>query len=52
MEGNLLNNKGFFVGPTLFTDVTPKTTIFKHEVFGPVLSMMNPKNLEPSYILD
>ena len=43
---NLLNNKGFFVGPTLFTDVTPKTTIFKHEVFGPVLSMMNPKNLE------
>ena len=43
---DLLNKEGFFVGPTLFADVTPKTTIFKHEVFGPVLSMMNPKNLE------
>lgn len=43
---NLINNKGFFVGPTLFSDVTPKTSIFKHEVFGPVLSMMNPKNLK------
>ena len=43
---DLLNKEGFFVGPTLFADVTPKTTIFKHEVFGPVLSMMNPENLE------
>ncbi|MDG2371627.1 MAG: aldehyde dehydrogenase family protein [Flavobacteriaceae bacterium] len=43
---DLLNMDGFFVGPTLFTDVTPKTTIFKHEVFGPVLSIMNPKNLD------
>ena len=43
---DLLKKEGFFVGPTLFADVTPKTTIFKHEVFGPVLSMMNPENLE------
>ncbi len=43
---DLLNKEGFFVGPTLFADVTPNTTIFKHEVFGPVLSMMNPENLE------
>ena len=43
---DLLNMDGFFVGPTLFTDVTQKTTIFKHEVFGPVLSIMNPKNLD------
>ena len=43
---DLINNNGFFIGPTLFTDVNPKNTIFKQEVFGPVLSMMNPKNLE------
>jgi betaine-aldehyde dehydrogenase len=30
---------GFFVAPTIFTGVTPKNTIFKEEVFGPVLAV-------------
>jgi malonate-semialdehyde dehydrogenase (acetylating)/methylmalonate-semialdehyde dehydrogenase len=42
---DLLKNEGFFVGPTLFSNVLPDTSIFKQEVFGPVLSMMNPKDL-------
>jgi malonate-semialdehyde dehydrogenase (acetylating) / methylmalonate-semialdehyde dehydrogenase len=29
---------GFFVGPTLFDDVTSDMTIYKDEIFGPVLS--------------
>ncbi|AOZ69697.1 methylmalonate-semialdehyde dehydrogenase (acylating) [Rhodobacter xanthinilyticus] len=29
---------GFFVGPTLFDDVTPEMDIYKQEIFGPVLS--------------
>ncbi len=29
---------GFFVGPHLFDNVTPDMDIYKHEIFGPVLS--------------
>jgi malonate-semialdehyde dehydrogenase (acetylating)/methylmalonate-semialdehyde dehydrogenase len=31
---------GFFVGGTLFDHVTPDMTIYKEEIFGPVLCMM------------
>ncbi len=30
---------GYFVRPTVFADVTPEMTIFKEEIFGPVLSI-------------
>jgi aldehyde dehydrogenase (NAD+) len=33
-------NRGYFVRPTVFADVTPEMTIAKEEIFGPVLSMM------------
>lgn len=33
-------NRGFFVRPTVFADVTPDMTIAREEIFGPVLSMM------------
>ena len=32
-------SKGFFVKPTVFADVTPEMTIFREEIFGPVLSI-------------
>ncbi|MCT2139250.1 aldehyde dehydrogenase family protein [Aeromicrobium sp. PE09-221] len=31
---------GNFIGPTIFSDVTPQMTIAKEEIFGPVLSVM------------
>ena len=31
---------GYFVRPTLFTDVTNDTTIAREEIFGPVLSVL------------
>ncbi|MEO1381042.1 MAG: CoA-acylating methylmalonate-semialdehyde dehydrogenase, partial [Pseudomonadota bacterium] len=31
---------GFFVGPTLIDNVTPDMTVWKEEIFGPVLSMV------------
>ena len=34
------NKDGYFVGPTIFTDVTPCRTIAKDEIFGPVVSVM------------
>jgi aldehyde dehydrogenase (NAD+) len=33
-------NRGYFVRPTVFADVTPGMTIEKEEIFGPVLSMI------------
>ena len=33
-------NRGFFVRPTVFADVTPGMTIEREEIFGPVLCMM------------
>ena len=35
---DLVDNDGFFVGQTLFDEVTPKMSIYKDEIFGPVLS--------------
>ena len=34
---------GFFVGPTLIDEVTPDMTIWKDEIFGPVLSVVRRK---------
>lgn len=34
------NKDGYFVGPTVFTDVTPCMQIAREEIFGPVLSVM------------
>jgi len=33
-------NKGYFVKPTIFSDVTNNMTIAREEIFGPVLSMI------------
>lgn len=33
-------NRGYFVRPTIFADVTPGMTIEREEIFGPVLTMM------------
>ena len=33
-------DKGFYVQPTVFTDVTPDMTIAQEEIFGPVLSIL------------
>ena len=30
---------GFYVGPTIFTDVTPEMRLWREEVFGPVLAV-------------
>ena len=37
---------GYFVGPTLFDNVTADMTIYKEEIFGPVLSVVRTKNYE------
>ncbi len=37
---------GYFVGPTLFDNVTKNMTIYKDEIFGPVLSIVRVKSYE------
>ncbi|XAH22065.1 aldehyde dehydrogenase family protein [Xylophilus sp. GW821-FHT01B05] len=33
-------DRGYFVQPTIFSDVTPEMTIARQEIFGPVLSVL------------
>jgi malonate-semialdehyde dehydrogenase (acetylating)/methylmalonate-semialdehyde dehydrogenase len=37
---------GFFLGPTIFDNVTSEMTIAREEIFGPVLSVMRVKTLD------
>jgi len=37
---------GYFIGPTIFEDVTPDMTIAQEEIFGPVASMMHFETLD------
>ena len=39
-------DKGYFVEPTVFADVTPQMTIAREEIFGPVLAVMRAKNFD------
>ncbi len=39
-------NGGFFLGPTIFDNVTPEMTIARDEIFGPVLSVMRVDTLD------
>ncbi|MCD2528440.1 MULTISPECIES: CoA-acylating methylmalonate-semialdehyde dehydrogenase [Providencia] len=37
---------GYFVGPTLFDNVTPEMDIYKEEIFGPVLAVVRVPDFE------
>jgi aldehyde dehydrogenase (NAD+) len=39
-------DRGWFIEPTIFTDVTPRMRIFQEEIFGPVLSVVRVKDRE------
>ncbi|WP_425464478.1 methylmalonate-semialdehyde dehydrogenase [Paenibacillus oralis] len=39
-------DQGYFVGPTIFENVTTDMTIWKEEIFAPVLSVIRVKNLK------
>src|SRR4029077_18685280 len=39
-------SKGYFVQPTVFTDVKPDAKILKEEIFGPVVCTIPFKNIE------
>jgi len=46
LGGGRLGDKGYFVQPTVFKDVTDDMTIAKEEIFGPVMQLMKFKTLD------
>ncbi len=40
---------GWFIGPTIFTNVPPTARIAREEIFGPVLSVMKAKDLDEAF---
>ncbi|OMJ85753.1 hypothetical protein SteCoe_12882 [Stentor coeruleus] len=44
--GNRWGNKGYYVEPTVFADVTDDMTIAKEEIFGPVMSILKFKTID------
>ena len=38
--------RGFFIEPTVFTDVTPSMRIAQEEIFGPVVAVLKAKDLD------
>jgi len=44
--GNRVGNRGFFIEPTVFANVTDNMKIAKEEIFGPVMSIMKFHDIE------
>ena len=44
-------DSGFYVKPTVFADVSPDMTIFREEIFGPVLSITTYDSEEEAIVL-
>lgn len=45
-EDTGVDGEGYFVGATIFEDVTPEMSIWKEEIFAPVLSIIRVETLE------
>lgn len=42
---------GYFVGPTIFADVSPSARIAQEEIFGPVLAVIRAKEFEEALVI-
>jgi RHH-type proline utilization regulon transcriptional repressor/proline dehydrogenase/delta 1-pyrroline-5-carboxylate dehydrogenase len=45
-QGISPSNEGYFIPPTIFTNVAPRARIAQEEIFGPVLCVMKAANLD------
>jgi malonate-semialdehyde dehydrogenase (acetylating) / methylmalonate-semialdehyde dehydrogenase len=45
------HEEGYFVGPTIFDNVTPNMSIYQDEIFGPVLVVVHAENLDEAIAL-
>jgi len=44
--GNVRDDEGYFIEPTVIADVDPKATISQEEIFGPVLAVSKAKDFD------
>ncbi|WP_067727715.1 L-glutamate gamma-semialdehyde dehydrogenase [Oceanobacillus damuensis] len=44
--GDADDSKGFFISPTIFTDLDPKARIMQEEIFGPVVGFAKAENFD------
>jgi RHH-type proline utilization regulon transcriptional repressor/proline dehydrogenase/delta 1-pyrroline-5-carboxylate dehydrogenase len=49
LPGSVVASGGFFVPPTIFTEVKPDHVIAREEVFGPVLAVMKARDLDEAF---
>jgi malonate-semialdehyde dehydrogenase (acetylating)/methylmalonate-semialdehyde dehydrogenase len=45
------SEEGFWLGPTLFDEVTPDMDVYREEIFGPVLSVVRARSYEDAVAL-
>ncbi len=43
--------QGYFVPPTIFTDVAPGTSLGQDEIFGPVIAILQAKDLDEAFTI-
>lgn len=46
--GNIIEGDGFYLQPTVFTDIKPMARISQEEIFAPVLAVIKSKNFDES----
>ena len=44
--GNRLPGEGYFIEPTVFTDISPDSRLAEEEIFGPVLAVMTARDFD------
>lgn len=51
LPAELTAGGGYYVPPTIFTDVAPTATIAREEIFGPVLAVMKVRDLDAAFAM-
>jgi len=46
LEGGRIGDRGFFINPSVFTDVQDNMTIAQEEIFGPVMTILKFKTMD------
>ncbi len=48
--GNKIDGDGFFIEPTILSDVAPSNCVAQEEIFGPVLSIIKIENMDEAIV--
>jgi RHH-type proline utilization regulon transcriptional repressor/proline dehydrogenase/delta 1-pyrroline-5-carboxylate dehydrogenase len=46
LQKEVPEDRGYYIGPVLFTDVTPEARIAREEIFGPALAVLRARDME------